>query len=180
MKRSPGTVIVLVLLVSALSVTISPAHALFSFPVLGSVPLSSVTIGSKGQSDDTPSSGNVAIDESYNGKSFGALKNEVIAVQLMEADPTESWNYTGQRSFTIIGDTVLGPWPAIHDFRVKVRGPGDLTFAKVDSRNGNVIGRFVVHVVIEEPKPKGEIITRYPLYDFNAARLSPEMFSLWR
>lgn len=179
MKRSPGTVIILILLVSALLAAVSHAHALFSFPVLGPVHGSSFTADSKGQPDDTPPSRSLAIDDSYNGKSFGAFKNEVIVVQLKETDPAQSWRYTGQGSFTIIDDTVLESFPALHDFRVKVRGPGDLMFAKVDTRSGDVVERFGVHVVIREPEPKGEIITRYPLYDFDAVSSSPGLLSLW-
>lgn len=180
MKRSAGAAIVLILLVSALLTTISPAYAKFSFPVLGSVHVGSIVAGDKVQSDDTPPSRNLAIDESYNGKSFSAFKNEMLIVQLKETDPAQSWHYTGKGSFTIVGDTVLESYPALHDFRVKVRGPGDLMFAKVDSRSGDVIERFGVHVVIREPKPKGDIITRYPLYDFNTVDFSPGMLSLWR
>jgi hypothetical protein len=180
MKRSPGVVIVLILLVSALSITISPAHAIFSFPVFGSAPLISGTIGSKAQSDDTPPQRSIAIGDSYNGKSFGAQKGEVLVVQLKETDPAQSWRYTGQGSFTIIGDTMLESYPALHDFRVRVRGPGDLMFAKVDSRSGDVVERFGVHVVIEEPKPKSDIITRYPIYDFNAIDFSPDWLRFWR
>ncbi|MGA9141173.1 MAG: hypothetical protein WBZ29_13180 [Methanocella sp.] len=180
MKRSWGAVIVLILLLSAVLVTIGPAHALFSFPVFGSVPLNSVSIDNKAQSDDVALSRSIAIGEGYNGKSFGAQKGEVLVVQLKETDPAQSWHYTGQGSFAIIDETVLKSFPALHDFRVRVRGPGDLMFAKVDSRSGDVVERFGVHVVIEEPKPKGDIITRYPLYDFNAIDFFPGMLSLWR
>lgn len=179
MKRSPGAVIVLILIMSALTAIISPAQALFSFPVLGSAPVGSVAIGSKAQSEDMAPSRYMAIDESYNGKSFGAFKNEVLIVQLKETDPAQSWHYTGQGNFKIVGDTVLESFPALHDFRVKVRGPGDLMFAKVDRRSGDVIERFGVHIVIREPEPKGDIITRYPLYDFNAVSFSPGLLSMW-
>jgi hypothetical protein len=180
MRRSPGAAIIVLLIAAALFLTASPTQAIFSFPVLGSVPVSSDTIGSKAQPDDTPPSRNLAIDESYNGKSFSAFKNEMLIVQLKETDPAQSWHYTGKGSFTIISDTVLESYPALHDFRVKVRGPGDLMFAKVDSRSGDVIERFGVHVVIAEPKPKENIVTRYPLYDFNTVDFSPGLMSLWR
>jgi hypothetical protein len=180
MKRSPGIFIILILLVSAMAATISPAHALFSFPVFSPVSENSTSIDSKAQSDDVAPSRSIAIGESYNGKSFGAQKGEVLVVQLKETDPAQSWHYTGQGSFTIIGDTMLESYPALHDFRVRVRGPGDLMFAKVDSRSGDVVERFGVHVVIEEPKPKSDIITRYPIYDFNAIDFSPDWLRFWR
>jgi nitric oxide reductase subunit B len=62
---------------------------------------------------------------------------------------------------------------------VWLRVPGDLVFAKVD-RNGDVVDRFGVHVVIREPEPKRDVVTRYPLYDFFAIGLTPGLLCLWQ
>lgn len=179
MKGPSGTAFVLILLSAVLTSAAAPGVATFSFPVLGNVYAGSVATADMAQSDMTPPIRSRAIDESDNGKSFGADKGEVLIVHLKETDPAESWRYTGQGSFTIIDETVLESYPAVHDFRVRVKGPGDLMFAKVDSRTGDVIERFGVHVVIREPGPRGEILTRYPLYDFFAVSLSPGLLSQW-
>ncbi|OPY30237.1 MAG: hypothetical protein A4E28_00352 [Methanocella sp. PtaU1.Bin125] len=180
MKRLLRRAFTIILLLSALMVVVTHALAAFSFPVLGPVHVGSIAAGDKVQSDDMPPPGNRAVGEGDNGRSFSADRGEVLIVHLKETDPAQSWRYTGQGSFSIIDETVLESYPAVHDFRVRVKGPGDLMFAKVDSRSGDVVERFGVHVVIREPGPRGEILTRYPLYDFFAVSLSPGLLSQWR
>jgi hypothetical protein len=177
MYRLQRAVTILVLM-AALVLIVSPAQSSFTFlsgwPVFEDLP---ATV-SKKPADNPPLLRSMVIDESYNGKSFGASRNETIVVQLKEPDPEQTWQYTGQGSFTIINDTILKSFPVLHDFRVKVRGPGDLMFAKVDSRSGEAVERFGVHVVIEEPEPKRNILPSYPLYDFYA--VTPELLLLWQ
>lgn len=112
------------------------------------IPVSSI-IDSQLQ-DNGVVSRSLVLDESYNGKTFHAFKGEVLHVQLKETDPAQAWQFKGSGSFRVVDDHVMEMYPAIHDFRVKIRGPGDLRFDKIDGRSGDLPESFKVHIVIDE------------------------------
>ena len=120
----------------------------------------------------------IAVDESYNGYGLHVDKKEIVVVRLKETDPAQAWRFIGPGSFVIVSDTVLETYPMLHDFRVKVLGPGDLRFDKIDSRDNATLETFTVHIVIEEPASGGKKATSYPLYALTAIRPCLRTFSL--
>ena len=147
MSTSPGAAVLALLLVISLLAIACAASVAYS----------------QGLASDGPINRNKTISDDDNGKTIHAARGDVLIVQLKETDPAQAWHYTGKGSFAIVGDRAREPEVSRHDFRAKVLGPGDLSFAMVDSRDGFVIGNFSVHVFLEE-QSAGSKAMPYPLY----------------
>jgi hypothetical protein len=161
MVSSPGVAIV-ISLVLALVLLVSPVTGAFSFPA-GWSAAADLVAGAPGLADNGAQSRVKAIDESFNGKTVRVASGDVLLVQLNEPNPDQTWHFRGDDSFKVISDVVLEMFPARHDFRVKVYRPGDLRFAKVDRRDSFVIDTFTVHVALDKGKPDDDSRTSHPL-----------------
>ena len=105
-----------------------------------------------------------AIDESFNGNTVRVARGDTLLVQLPERETYKTWQFDGGSAFKVIGDTVLETYPMRHDFRVKVLGPGDLRFKKIDRRDGFTIDTFSVKIAMKEGKPGKGTSDAYPLW----------------
>jgi len=141
------------------------------------------TIGvvkSQAQTNNVAPSRSIALDESSNGRTVRAEKGQVLVVRLKETDPGQTWHFTGGNGFTVVSDTTLESFPMQHVFRVKVRRPGDLAFAKVERLSQRTVETFTVRVVIDEKEPAAGPDTLHPLSGPDVLRQRLIPFHPWR
>lgn len=178
MSSSPGAAII-ISLVLAIALSATPVTCAMSFPQVW--PTSAdLFAGGPVLQDNAVSSKVTVIDESFNGRTIQAARGETLLVQLSERDIDRTWHFDGGSSFSLTGDAILEMYPARHDFRVKVLGPGDLRFKKIDRRDGFVVDTFSVTITLKESKPEKDSTKSYPLWGLDAT--GPEMiaFPFWQ
>ena len=103
----------------------------------------------------------IVLTESDNGRTIRVAPGTIISVQLKESE-AEAWHFQGQGNFRLLDDVVLESYPAMHSYRIKINGPGDLTFVKSDSRTGRTMGTYLAHVVTAEKAGQAKS-SNYPL-----------------
>jgi hypothetical protein len=176
MDISPGAAItislVLAIVLSACSATV------LSLPAGGTV-ATGIIAGVPGPSDDEALSKVLAIDESSSGKTVHVASGDTLLVKLNERDPNQTWRYSGDDGFKVVSDTVLQTYPARHNFRVKALRPGDLSFTKVDSRDGSVLDTFKVRVVIDKKTSGNGPKRTHPLEMIHTIIPDMSVFRFW-
>ena len=148
---------IVVLLLIAVLLLSSYACALVTFPVAIRPALTGITVEGflkkLAPADDASPSRGPTIDESDDGRSVHVARGQVLTVQLRETDPGQAWLFAGGDRFMVQSEASS---PGQHVFRVKVRGPGELSFAKVDRLSKWTVERFTVRVAIDEKAAEGE------------------------
>lgn len=170
MRSSPGAAII-VLLALAIALLTVPAIGAVAFPADRMV-ATVLVAGVSGLRDNEISSNVTVIDESYNGMTIRVARDDTLLVQLYERDPDRTWHFDCGDSFTVVDDTIPEKYPGRHDFWVRVRGPGELRFKKIDCRDGFLIDTFAVKAIIGRDRPD-DSPTSYPLWRLHA--ISPRI-----
>jgi hypothetical protein len=177
MDTSPGVAIT-ISLVLAIVLTTCPVTGSLSLPA-GGLSATGIIAGVPGAADDVTLARAISVDDSSNGKTVHVASGDAILVQLDEQDPDQTWHYSGDDGFKVVGDVVLQMYPARHDFRVKALRPGDLRFNKVDRRDGYVIDTFTVRVSLDQENPAATPRKTHPLQMLRTISQVMNAFRFW-